>query len=89
MLRIAATATASGISTAGSVPKTKKRITSAPTPPISASVNTLGPPSSDDASWSASRPVRKLVTPVGVACFSFARAALMCTDELKSDLPAG
>ncbi len=51
MFRIAATATTSGISTAGSVPKTKKRITSEPKPPISASVSTLGPwPPSDEAS---------------------------------------
>ena len=38
VFRIAATATTSGISTAGSVPKTKNRITSEPSPPISASV---------------------------------------------------
>ena len=44
VLRIAATATTSGSSTAGSVPKTNSRITSAPRPPISASNRTLEPP---------------------------------------------
>jgi hypothetical protein len=43
VLRIDATAIAIGIRTAGSVPKTKKRMTSEPRPPISASVRTLGP----------------------------------------------
>ena len=37
VLRIEAIATTSGISTAGSVPKTKSRIRSAPSPPMSAS----------------------------------------------------
>ena len=51
MLRIDATAITIGIRTAGSVPKTKNRITSAPSPPISASVSTLGPvPPPDEAS---------------------------------------
>ena len=60
VLRIEAIATAIGIATAGSVPKTKSRITSAPAPPISASVSTLGPFVSPPlaASCSASRPVR-------------------------------
>ena len=44
VFRIAAIATTIGISTAGSVPKTKNRITRQPRPPISASVSTLGPP---------------------------------------------
>ena len=43
VLRIDAMAITIGISTAGSVPKTKKRITRQPRPPISASVSTLGP----------------------------------------------
>ena len=43
VLRIEVSAMASGIATAGSVPNTNMRITSAPTPPISASVSTLGP----------------------------------------------
>jgi hypothetical protein len=54
-----------GISIAGSVPKTKKRITRAPAPPISASVITLGPFESppEDASSSGSWPVTFAVTP--------------------------
>src|SRR2546429_507347 len=44
VLRIAATATTIGISTAGSVPKTNSRMTSAPRPPIIASSRTLEPP---------------------------------------------
>jgi hypothetical protein len=43
VFRIATAAIASGIATAGSVPKTKSRMTSAPAAPISASVRTLGP----------------------------------------------
>ncbi len=51
VFRIDARAIASGISTAGSVPKTKNRITRQPRPPISASVSTLGPwPPPDEAS---------------------------------------
>ena len=58
VFRIEAIMTTIGMSTAGSVPKTKNRITSAPSPPISASVSTLGPFPPDDAASSASRPVR-------------------------------
>ena len=36
-------ATSNGIAIAGSVPKTKSRMISAPSPPISASSKTLGP----------------------------------------------
>ena len=43
VLRMLTVATMSGIATAGSVPKTKSRMISAPTPPISTSVSTLGP----------------------------------------------
>ncbi len=43
VFRIDASATISGIAIAGSVPKTKSRMTSAPAPPISASSRTLGP----------------------------------------------
>ena len=50
VVRIAPRAIASGIATAGSVPKTKSRITSAPAPPISASVRTLGPPEDPELS---------------------------------------
>ena len=66
VFRIDAIAIATGMSTAGSVPKTKNRITSAPAPPISASVRTLGPPPpSPLASTSGSRPVRCAWTPGG------------------------
>ena len=44
VFRIAAIATTIGISTAGSVPNTNSRITSAPRPPITASSSTLEPP---------------------------------------------
>ena len=68
VLRIEATATASGIAMAGIVPKTKSRMTSAPRPPMSASVMTLGPlPPPLEALSSASRPVRFTVTPAGAA----------------------
>ncbi len=89
VFRIAATATTSGISTAGSVPKTKKRITSAPAPPISASVRMLGPLPPDDAASSASRPVRFAVTPAGVAFCSVARTWSMCVDALNVAWPGG
>ena len=46
VFRIDATAMRSGINIAGIVPKTNSRMTSAPTPPIKASVSTLGPPDS-------------------------------------------
>ena len=58
VFRIDAIAIAIGISTAGIVPKTKSRITSAPRPPISDSVSTLGPLVLDEAKTSGSRPVR-------------------------------
>ena len=44
VFRMDETATASGIKTAGSVPKTKSRMIRAPRPPIIASSSTLGPP---------------------------------------------
>jgi len=44
VLRIDASAIAIGTRTAGKVPKTKKRMTSEPEPPIRASVRMLGPP---------------------------------------------
>ena len=43
VFRIEATAITIGIATPGCVPKTNRRMTSAPRPPISASVSTLGP----------------------------------------------
>jgi hypothetical protein len=90
VLRIDAIAITIGMSTAGSVPKTKKRITSEPRPPISASVRTLGPvPPPDEASWIASRPVSHDWTPAGVFDFNAARTCSRCTDELKLGVPGG
>ena len=90
MFRIDAIATAIGISTAGSVPKTKNRITSAPAPPIIASVTTLGPvPPPAESAWSGSRPVRLTVTPAGTAALSAARVGLMKLTVVKSGMPAG
>ena len=67
MFRIDAIAITSGISTAGSVPNTKKRMISAPTPPMIASRSTLGPVVSpcELASSSGSWPVTWTVTPAG------------------------
>src|ERR671935_39853 len=67
VFRIAATATTIGISTAGSVPKTKSRITSAPRPPITASSKTLELPPEPcvEASSSGSCPVTFTVVPAG------------------------
>ena len=90
MLRIEAIATAIGISTAGAVPKTKKRITSAPRPPINASTSTLGPlPPLESPSTSGSRPVRYDCTPLGVAALSAASTWAMCSLTVKSSLPGG
>src|SRR5437764_962769 len=47
VFRIAAIATTIGIRTAGSVPNTNRRMISAPSPPISPSSSTLGPPPAD------------------------------------------
>ncbi len=44
VFRIEATATIRGIATAGSVPKTNNRMTSAPSPPTAVSTRMLGPP---------------------------------------------
>src|SRR6476646_7644146 len=66
VLRIAPTATATGIRTAGSVPKTKRRITIAPRPPTRASTRTLPlPPPCELASSSGSCPVTSTLTPDG------------------------
>ena len=75
VLRIAATATTSGISTAGSVPKTNSRITSAPRPPISASSKTLDPPLEPClvASSSGAYPVTLTLTPAGSPTAASAR----------------
>jgi len=67
VFRIAATATTRGIKTAGKVPKTKRRMISAPRPPIRPSSRTLEPPLLPwlFASSSASRPVTSTVIPAG------------------------
>ena len=73
VLRIDASATTSGISTAGSVPKTKRRMISAPRPPISASNSRLEPPPESLASPSASRPVTSTLIPAGSPAAAAAR----------------
>src|SRR5436190_11655911 len=75
VVRIDAAAIASGSPTAGKVPKTKRRMIRAPTAPMSVSVRTPGPLEPPCESKIASRPVRWLVTPEGVACFKAARAS--------------
>ena len=85
VLRIEAIATMSGISTAGSVPKTNSRITSAPAPPIMASVITLGPEPLD-ASFSASRPVSSTVPPLKFS-FKVCRTSPVCEFALKPCWP--
>src|SRR5438876_11684055 len=75
VVRIDERAISMGIATAGSVPKTNSRITSAPAAPIRVSVRTLGPLLEPWDEKMGSRPVRFAVTPDGVACFSAARTA--------------
>ena len=81
VFRIDAIATTSGISTAGSVPKTNRRITSAPSAPSIASSSTPGPPlfpcvlASSSGSW----PVTSTVVPAGSP---FAAAARMLSAPL-------
>ena len=77
VFRIAAAATRIGISTAGSVPKTNSRITSAPRPPTSASRRTLELPLEPcvDASSSGSCPVTLTVIPAGRPRAAAARSA--------------
>src|SRR6185437_15896861 len=75
VLRIAAIATTTGISTAGSVPKTNSRMTTAPSAPIAASTRRLGPLldplalASSSASW----PVTFAVIPDGRPAATAAR----------------
>ena len=57
VLRMAAMATTIGSSTAGSVPNTNSRITSAPTPPTIASIRTRGAAARSAASLP--RPARR------------------------------
>ena len=90
VFRIDVSAMASGIPTAGSVPKTNMRMISAPTPPIIASVSTLGPvPPPLDASWRGSNPVRFAVTPAGAFAFRAARTSEMWDVPLKVFCPGG
>ena len=91
VFRIDDTAITSGSRTAGSVPKTKKRMISAPRPPISASTRTLGPAVSplSFASMIGSRPVTCTVVSGGRpvdAAFSIASAPLFLSNCGK---PAG
>src|SRR2546429_7715530 len=90
VLRIDEIATASGIAIAGIVPKTKSRMTSAPAPPMNASVTTLGPlPPPLEALWSASRPVRLTLTPAGTADRSGARGSSLWVVQVHPGGPAG
>ena len=77
MVRIELAATIIGIAIAGRVPKTKRRITSAPAPPRSVSVSTLGPPASPCDSMIGADPVRCVVTPGGAAFWIAARTFLI------------
>ena len=88
-MRIDVTATSSGMATAGSVPKTNRRMMSAPAPPISASVSTLGPPASPCDSKTGSRPVRCTVTPVGVVFRKAARTSFTGGFVSKVAFPGG
>jgi hypothetical protein len=87
VLRIAATATTSGIKTAGSVPKTNRRMISAPMPPINVSTRALEFPLEAwlFASSSASRPVTLTVVPAGRP---FAATARILTAPLFLSTPA-
>jgi len=75
---IEASATMSGIITAGSVPKTNSSTSSAPTAPINASTSTLPPLSPClEASSSASRPVTLTVRPGADAALAICSAWLV------------
>ncbi len=76
----------SGSSTAGNVPKTNRRMISAPKPPMSASTSTLGPVVSplELASRIGSWPVTCTVVPAGRpadAAFSIASAPLFVSNR--------
>ena len=90
VFRIDDTAIASGSVIAGSVPKTKNRMISAPRPPISASTRTPVPASPlSFASMIGSSPVTCTVVPAGRpvdAAFSIASAPLFLSN---SGEPAG
>jgi hypothetical protein len=91
VLRIAATATTIGISTAGRVPKTNRRITSAPRPPIRASSSTLGPPlpPCELASSSGSWPVTFTVVPAGRPAAASFRVSFAPLVVLNLAIPGG
>src|SRR5262245_23144828 len=90
VFKIDATAIKIGTTTAGNVPNTNNKMITAPTPPINASVNTLGPPDSDPCeSYNASRPVTCASTPTGTARFNAARILSNPASELKLGLPGG
>ena len=91
MFRIAATATTIGISTAGSVPKTNSRITSAPRPPIIASSRTLELPLFPcvQASSSGSWPVTFTVISAGRPLAAAARICLAPLFVSNFALPGG
>ncbi len=91
VLKIAATATASGIRTAGSVPNTNSRTTSAPTPPITASTRTLDPPPAPCllASSSASRPVTSTPIPAGRPARAAARIRSAPLPRSRRAAPGG
>ena len=91
VLRIAPTATRIGMKTAGSVPKTKSRMTSAPMPPTTASSRTLElpPPPWLLASSSGSCPVTLTVTLAGSPRAAATRIFLAPLVESNFGDPAG
>src|SRR5437763_7554338 len=91
VLRIAATATTIGISTAGSVSNTNSKITSAPRPPISPSTSTLALPLEpcSDASSSGSCPVTCTLIPAGSPAAAAARIAAVPLLVLNVGEPGG
>jgi len=89
VVRIDAIAIAIGARIAGSVPKTKRRMTSAPAPPITASTRTLGPVSLPCDSNTAACPVTCAVTPSGVASASALRISSIGGKLENDDSPEG
>ena len=91
VFRIEAAATIKGITTAGSVPNTNSRITSAPIPPISVSTMMLGPPPPPlpAACSSAAWPVTEACTPLGAAFADRRLGASTVCPESKPLAPAG
>ncbi len=91
VFRIAAIAIAIGISTAGSVPNTNSRITSAPTTPITTSSSTPVPPASPFllASASGSRPVTFTLISLGSPAAAACRVAAAPLGRSKIASPGG